>query len=148
MAFVLTDGELAFIKEQRIGRLATASPKGAPDVAPALAIYRRSLGAFLLGGQGLERTRRYQNARRNPQASLVFDALSWEPYELRGVKVAGSISIHVADEEINLGAMGSRSSWSARCGSGAGVSRRRRSETTGRSACTSTAVRRGPSDHR
>ena len=106
MAFELTDGELAFIKEQRIGRLATASPSGAPDVAPALAIYRRSLGVFLLGGQGLERTRRYQNARRNPQASLVFDALSWEPYELRGVKVAGSISIHVADEEINLGAMG------------------------------------------
>ena len=106
MAFELTDGELAFIKEQRIGRLATASPTGAPDVAPALAIYRRSLGVFLLGGQGLERTRRYQNARRNPQASLVFDALSWEPYELRGVKVAGSISIHVADEEINLGAMG------------------------------------------
>ena len=106
MAFELTDSELAFIKEQRIGRLATASPTGAPDVAPALAIYRRSLGVFLLGGQGLERTRRYQNARRNPQASLVFDALSWEPYELRGVKVAGSISIHVADEEINLGAMG------------------------------------------
>jgi len=106
MAFELTDDELAFIKEQRIGRLATASPTGAPDVAPALAIYRRSLGAFLLGGQGLERTRRYQNARRNPQASLVFDALSWEPYELRGVKVAGSISVHVADEEINLGTMG------------------------------------------
>jgi pyridoxamine 5'-phosphate oxidase family protein len=106
MAFELTDGELAFIKEQRIGRLATASPTGAPDVAPALAIYRRSLGVFLLGGQGLERTRRYQNARRNPQASLVFDALSWEPYELRGVKVAGSISIHVADEEINLGVTG------------------------------------------
>ena len=106
MGFELTDGELAFIKEQRIGRLATASPTGAPDVAPALAIYRRSLGVFLLGGQGLERTRRYNNARRNPQASLVFDALSWEPYELRGVKVAGSISVHVADDEINLGAMG------------------------------------------
>ena len=106
MAFELTDRELAFIKEQRIGRLATASPSGAPDVAPALAIYRRSLGVFLLGGQGLERTRRYQNARRNPQASLVFDALSWEPYELQGVKVAGSISIHIADEEVNLGAMG------------------------------------------
>ena len=106
MGFELTDGELAFIKEQRIGRLATASPSGAPDVAPALAIYRRSLGVFLLGGQGLERTRRYNNARRNPQASLVFDAVSWEPYELRGVKVAGSISVHVADDEINLGTMG------------------------------------------
>ena len=105
MGFELTDGELAFIKEQRIGRLATASPTGAPDVAPALAIYRRSLGVFLLGGQGLERTRRYNNTRRNPQASLVFDALSWEPYELRGVKVAGSISVHVADDEINLGTM-------------------------------------------
>ena len=106
MGFELTDHELAFIKEQRIGRLATASPTGAPDVAPALAIYRRSLGVFLFGGQGIERTRRYNNARRNPQASVVFDALSWEPYELRGVKVAGSISVHLADDEINLGTMG------------------------------------------
>ena len=106
MTFELTDLELAFIKEQRIGRLATASPSGAPDVAPALAIYRRSLGVFLLGGQGIERTRRYNNARRNPQASLVFDAISWDPYELQGVKVAGSISVHLADEEINLGTAG------------------------------------------
>jgi pyridoxamine 5'-phosphate oxidase family protein len=106
MTFVFSDTELAFIKEQRIGRLATASPGGAPDVAPAMAIYRRSLGAFLLGGQGIERTRRYNNARRNPQASLVFDALSWEPYEPRGVKVAGSIEVHIADDEINLGTMG------------------------------------------
>ena len=36
----------------------------------------------------------------------MFDALSWEPYELRGVKVAGSISVHVADDEINLGTWG------------------------------------------
>ena len=106
MGFELTDDELAFINEQRIGRLATASPSGAPDVAPALAIYVRSRGVFLFGGQGIERTRRYNNARRNPQASLVFDAVSWEPYELRGVKVAGSISVHVADEELNLGTMG------------------------------------------
>jgi len=106
MAFELTEDELAFIREQRIGRLATASPSGAPDVAPALAVHRRSLGVFLFGGQGIERTRRYHNARRNPQASLVFDAVSWEPYELRGVKVAGSISVHMADEDLNLGTMG------------------------------------------
>jgi hypothetical protein len=36
----------------------------------------------------------------------VFDALSWEPYELQGLKVAGSIFVHVSDEEINLGTMG------------------------------------------
>lgn len=106
MALELSDLEVAFIKEQRIGRLATASPSGAPDVAPALAIYRRSLGVFVLGGQGLERTRRYNNARRNPQASLVFDALTWEPYEPRGLKVAGTIAVHVADDEINLGRAG------------------------------------------
>lgn len=106
MAFELSDLEVAFIKEQRICRLATASPSGAPDVAPALAIYRRSLGVFLLGGQGLERTRRYNNARRNPQASLVFDALNWDPYEPRGLKVAGAIAVHIADDEINLGRTG------------------------------------------
>ena len=106
MGFELTDDEVEFIKGERIGRLATASPSGAPDVASCLAIYRRSLGVFLMGGQGIERTRRYHNARRNPQARLVFDAISWEPYDIRGVKVAGSISIHVADEEISFGVMG------------------------------------------
>jgi len=106
MSFAFSDTELAFIKEQKIGRLATASPTGAPDVAPALAIYRRSLGVFLFAAQGIERTRRYNNARRNPYASLVFDAIRWEPHELQGVKVAGSIEVHIADDEINLGATG------------------------------------------
>lgn len=106
MSIVFTDAEFAFIKEQKIGRLATASPSGEPDVAPSLAIYKRSLGAFLFGGQGIERTRRYNNARRNGQASLIFDDVRWEPYELRGLKFSGSIEVHVADDEINLGTMG------------------------------------------
>ncbi len=106
MTLELTDTEFAFLKEQQIGRLATASPDGKPDVAPSLAIWKRSLGAFLFGGRGIERTRRYNNARRNSQASLLFDDVQLDPYEIRGLKFTGSVTIHVADDDINVGSLG------------------------------------------
>ena len=106
MMVVLTDAEVAFVKANPIGRLATASPAGEPDVAPVLCIFRRSLGLFVMGSRDAERTRRHHNARRNPRASLVFDDLTWEPYQPRGVKLTGSIAVHQADEQINLGTWG------------------------------------------
>jgi hypothetical protein len=86
--------------------LATASPSGAPDVVAVLCIYRRSLGVFLTGSGALERTVRYHNARRNPRFSLVFDDVTWEPYTIRGVKVTGSTEVRMADDALNLGAIG------------------------------------------
>ena len=106
-AAALTDAEAAFVKANPIGRLATASPSGEPDVAPVLCVFRRSLGLFLMGSRDAERTRRHHNAPRNPRASLVFDDLTWDPYQPRGVKLLGSIEVHVADEALNLGAIGS-----------------------------------------
>jgi pyridoxamine 5'-phosphate oxidase family protein len=106
-AVTFTDAEAEFIKAHPIGRLATASPSGEPDVAPVLCVFRRSLGVFVMGSRQAERTRRHHNARRNPRASLVFDDLTWEPYQPRGVKLTGSIAVHIADEAINLGTIGS-----------------------------------------
>ena len=106
MTVTLTDAEVAFVKAAPIGRLATASPTGEHDVAPVLCIYRRSLGLFVMGSRDAERTRRHHNARRNPRASLVFDDLTWEPYQPRGLKVTGSIEVYQADETINLGTVG------------------------------------------
>ena len=76
MTFAFTDAELAFVRARPLGRLATASPSGEPDVVAVLCIYRRSLGVFLTGSGALERTRRYHNARRNPRFSLVFDDIT------------------------------------------------------------------------
>jgi pyridoxamine 5'-phosphate oxidase family protein len=106
VTFAFTDAELAFVRAQPLGRLATASPSGEPDVVAVLCIYRRSLGVFLTGSGALERTRRYHNARRNPRFSLVFDDVIWEPYTIRGVKVTGSTEVRMADDALNLGATG------------------------------------------
>ena len=106
MTFAFTDAELAFVRARPLGRLATASQSGEPDVVAVLCIYRRSLGVFLTGSGALERTRRYHNARRNPRFSLVFDDVTWEPYTIRGVKVTGSTEVRIADDALNLGATG------------------------------------------
>jgi pyridoxamine 5'-phosphate oxidase family protein len=106
MTFTFTDAEVEFVRAQPLGRLATATPSGEPDVVAVLCIYRRSRGLFLTGSGALERTRRYHNARRNPRFSLVFDDITWDPYTIRGVKVTGSMEVRTADDELNLGAVG------------------------------------------
>jgi pyridoxamine 5'-phosphate oxidase family protein len=106
VTFTFTDAEVDFVRAHPLGRLATASPAGEPDVVAVLCIYRRSLGVFLTGSGALDRTRRYHNARRNPRFSLVFDDLVWEPYTIRGVKVTGSIEVRTADDSLNLGPTG------------------------------------------
>lgn len=106
MTFAFTDAEVDFVRAHPLGRLATASPSGEPDVVAVLCIYRRSLGVFLTGSGALDRTRRYHNARRNPRFSLVLDDVTWEPYTIRGVKVTGSSEVRTADDSLNLGATG------------------------------------------
>ncbi len=106
-AAALTELEVKYIEEHRLGRLATASASGEPDVAALGAVWRGDLGVFLIGSLAMEATRKYQNLRRNPRASLVFDDVLMEGgYQPRGVKVTGAAVLYTADSDIKVSAEG------------------------------------------
>ena len=85
---MFSDPEVAFLRSQRLGRIATVSPDGQPDVAPVG--FEFDGRDFYVGGIQMTRTLKYRNAQANPRVSFVVDDVeSVEPWKPRGVKVHG-----------------------------------------------------------
>lgn len=88
-----TDAEHRYLLQTRLGRIATASGLGEPDVA-AVAFTLLDDDRIAISGMDNTRTRKYHNVKANARASFVIDDLaSVEPWQARGVKVTGSATI-------------------------------------------------------
>ncbi len=85
---MFSDKELAYLKAQRLGRIATVSRDGQADVAPVG--YDFDGDYFYVGGRNLFKTFKYINVQANPKVAFVVDDLeNANPYKPRGVKVHG-----------------------------------------------------------
>ena len=85
-----TELELAYLASQRLGRLATVAPDGAPQNNPVGFSYNESLGTIDIFGLNLGASRKFRNLRTNPNVALVVDDLaSVDPWEVRGIEVRG-----------------------------------------------------------
>ena len=89
---MFSEKEIAYLKSQRLARLATASSQGQPDVAPVG--FEFDDGYFYIGGLALAKTLKYKNALANPKAAMVIDDLaSLNPWMPRGLKIQGAVDI-------------------------------------------------------
>ena len=87
---IFTAAELEFLATQRLGRLATVDPSGAPQNNPVGVRYNAEAGTIDIGGLNMGATRKYRNVRTNPQVALVVDELaSVDPWTVRGVEIRG-----------------------------------------------------------
>jgi pyridoxamine 5'-phosphate oxidase family protein len=86
-----TPEELAYLRGQALGRLATVDPSGAPQNNPVGFIVDEDTGQILIGGLALGTTRKFRNVQRNEHVSLVVDDLaSVDPWVVRGIEVRGT----------------------------------------------------------
>jgi pyridoxamine 5'-phosphate oxidase family protein len=85
---VFTEAERAYIASQRVARIATASPTGAPDVA---AVRFQLVGDVIdIGGRVNPATLKWKNIVRNGRASVTIDDVASEdPWVVRGIKITG-----------------------------------------------------------
>jgi pyridoxamine 5'-phosphate oxidase family protein len=89
MAF--TDPECAYLDSQRLGRLATIGPDGAPRNVPVGFRLNRELGTIDIGGLNLAATQKFHNVRRDPRVSFVVDDLaSVDPWTPRCIEIRGT----------------------------------------------------------
>lgn len=85
---VFTHPEREYLLGQSLGRLATASPDGIPDVSAVR--YLLDGDTIVTRGLDLTKTIRYGHLVANPRAALVVDDLkSVDPWKPRGVKIRG-----------------------------------------------------------
>lgn len=86
----LTDSELEYLATQRLGRLATVAPDGAPQNNPVGLHYNPETHTIDIYGLNLGATRKFRNVKAHPHVALVIDDLaSVDPWQVRGVEIRG-----------------------------------------------------------
>ncbi|WP_250006458.1 PPOX class F420-dependent oxidoreductase [Actinoplanes sp. M2I2] len=88
MAF--TEEEVAYLRSQSLGRLATLGAGEQPDVVP-VAVEFDGTYLWVGGGETVRGTRKFRNvaAGRGKVALVVDDLVSLEPFVARGLRVYG-----------------------------------------------------------
>ena len=83
-----TPEELAYLAGQRLGRLATVGPDGAPHVMPVSFRYNPDTDTVDIGGRNLGETKKWRDIGRDPRVAFVVDDVlsPWRPrlIEIRG----------------------------------------------------------------
>jgi pyridoxamine 5'-phosphate oxidase family protein len=94
-----TDAELVYLSSQRLGRLATVAPDGAPQNNPVGFHYNAAVGTVDIFGFNMGATRKFRNIRTNSRVALVVDDVaSVDPWEVRGIEIRGvAEAIHGAE---------------------------------------------------
>ncbi|MGW0187805.1 PPOX class F420-dependent oxidoreductase [Streptomyces sp. NPDC003362] len=88
-----SEAERAYLKEQRLGRLATVDPRGQPQANP-VGFFPQDDGTILIGGYAMGRTKKWRNLGQNPRLSLVVDDIvSVQPWQVRGIEIRGEAEL-------------------------------------------------------
>ena len=83
------DAELAYLRGQRLGRLATVDAQGRPQANP-VGFFLGADGTVDIGGYTMGSTKKWRNVAVNPHVSLVVDDIaSLRPWRVRGVEIRG-----------------------------------------------------------
>ncbi len=91
---VLTNAEIAYLQNQRLGRLATVGEDGQPHVVPVGFRYNPALEVIDIGGHHFGRTKKFRDAQHNPQVAFVVDDLaSINPWRVRGIEIRGEAEV-------------------------------------------------------
>lgn len=85
---MFSEAELTYLAQRRLGRLATIDQGGMPHVVPLGWRYNGKLGTIDIGGRDFGRTRKFRNARENPNVALVVDDVL-PPWRPRSVMIRG-----------------------------------------------------------
>ena len=85
----LSDSEIAYLRSQRLGRLATVDAKGRPQANP-VGFFLGPDGTIDIGGYAMGTSKKWRNVGGNPYVSLVVDDIAaLDPWTVRGVEIRG-----------------------------------------------------------
>lgn len=90
MSSVFSPAELAYLRSQFLGRLATIGPDG-PHVRPVAFFVEADAGTIDVGGHHMTTTRKWRNVLADGRVALVVDDLaSTNPWTPRALEVRGA----------------------------------------------------------
>ena len=87
-----TQGEVEYLREQRLRRLATVNASGSPHVVPVAFRYNPELGVIDVGGHNLGQSKKFRDAAKTGRVAFVVDDVL-PPWRARGVEVRGRAEV-------------------------------------------------------
>lgn len=101
---VFTPNEVAYLRGQRTGRLATVDAHGNPHVVPVGYLYNEALDTIDIAGWGMGGSKKLRDVRRDGRVAFVVDDVAG-PRHPRGVEVRGRAeALDTGGREIRPGA--------------------------------------------
>ena len=86
-----TEKEIDYLNSQRLGRLSTIKPDGAPTNVPVGFRYNAQTQTIDIGGHRLGESFKFRNIQRDPRVAFVVDDLaSVSPWTPRGIEIRGT----------------------------------------------------------
>ncbi|MFI6868601.1 PPOX class F420-dependent oxidoreductase [Nocardia sp. NPDC050406] len=91
MTATLTPAQIAYLRSQTLGRLATIRPDGTPQNNPVGFRVDEGLGVIDIGGYTMGATQKFRNlAECDKVAFVVDDIVSTDPWEVRCLEIRGT----------------------------------------------------------
>ena len=87
-----TPAELTYLREQKLARLATIGPDGAPQVRPVTFAVNEETGAIDVAGHRNPASQKWRNVVRDGRAALVVDDVQ-PPWRPRALEVRGRAEV-------------------------------------------------------
>jgi pyridoxamine 5'-phosphate oxidase family protein len=88
---MFTDNEIAYLAEQKLGRLATARPDGTLQNSPVGFGWNPATRTIDIGGHNMAASRKYQNVLAGSKVAFVVDDIkSVSPWVVRCLEIRGT----------------------------------------------------------
>jgi pyridoxamine 5'-phosphate oxidase family protein len=84
-----TAAELVYLRGQRLARLGTIGPDGAPQVRPVGFLVDAETGTIDIPGLDKPETQKWRNVERDGRVSLIVDDVVPQPWQPRALEVRG-----------------------------------------------------------
>src|SRR4051794_19885733 len=85
-----TEAELAYLRDQPLGRLATVQKNGTVQVSPVGFTVDPDEGTIDIGGYTMSTSQKYRNVAANGRVAFVVDDIaSFDPWRVRCLEIRG-----------------------------------------------------------
>ncbi len=99
---VFTEAEISYLREHKLGRLATTNAERQPHMTPLTYVYNQDEDTIDVGGLNFGASKKWRDVKENPKVAFLVDDVIGPPRQARAVEIRGESELHeTGGEEIN-----------------------------------------------